>query len=586
MKKASRLLFPLIAAFGLNTALANADVRYGVLCYHDVIDLKAPPKKLLAGGAGKAADTPATKYYSQTLSTERLIAHFNWLRDNGYTPVSWQQIEDARKGRGKLPAKPVLLTFDDGYKSFYTTIYPLLKAYKYPAVYAVVTGWMEKKPHEKIAYGKDEHLPRSEFITWAQLREMQAGGLIEVASHTHDMHRGQQGNPGGSQFAAVFPGNYQNGKYETPEQYRNRVRQDLKTSSDLIAKHTGRRPRLMVWPYGQFNLTAVAIARELGFADDLTLFDNRTNTLGDRSVGRALIDQETPFSLLKSYLEGTSFEVPHRRSVYVKLDDMYHPDPQQQAKNYDRLVDRIYRLGATSVYLQAVSDSDGNGKADTAYFPNRHLKTKADIFSQVAWQLITRANVNTYAWMPVDGFDFKGVSDGRKAAAELYEDLAFNSRFKGLAFGYGANDGANTDTAPLTQAAMRYSYNGQNEMKTVRALYPMPSENPAAFAQKLPAYTQRYDYTAVMIQPYLQDTGLRKLLDTLQQSGAAQAKTQIMFGNPLQNSRFDGRQLAQQMRQTRKAGYIHFGYGADGFLNDNPELKTVKPDFAARTGMF
>ena len=64
-----------------------------------------------------------------TVSRSKLIERFDWLKNNGYTPVSWKQIKEAEAGKGSLPEKPVLLTFDDGYLSFCQTVFPLLQQY-------------------------------------------------------------------------------------------------------------------------------------------------------------------------------------------------------------------------------------------------------------------------------------------------------------------------------------------------------------------------------------------------------------------------------------------------------------------------
>ena len=272
MKK--HLLLALLCTFGLQTAQAADPGHYGIICYHDIIDTSKP----------EDAGAVRRQYFPQTLTADRLIAHFNWLRDNGYTPVSWQQIKDARAGKAKLPDKPVLLTFDDGYLSFYTTAYPILKAFNYPAVYALITSWLEIPADGRIQYDDTTSLPRSAFVTWEQVREMQASGLIEIASHTHDLHHGIKGNPGGSQFAAVFPGRYQNGRYETPEEYRKRIYNDLKASRDTITRRTGIKPEVLVWPYGQFTLTSVDIARDVGFQSDLTLSDETLNPANKASA--------------------------------------------------------------------------------------------------------------------------------------------------------------------------------------------------------------------------------------------------------------------------------------------------------------
>lgn len=621
-----RFLLPLLYALSLPAAWSANDVRYGVLCYHDVIEQGKPSPY-----AEMSAEVRRT-YFPQTLTTDRLIAHFNWLNENGYTPVSWKQIQDARAGRGTLPAKPVLLTFDDGYASFYQTIYPLLKAYNYPAVYGLVTSWLETPAGGQIDYGKVK-LPRSAFITWEQVREMQQSGLIEIASHTHDMHHGQIGNPNGSQFAAVFPGNYKNGRYETPEEYRTRVYNDLKKSRDIIAKRTGVTPTVLVWPYGQFTQTAVDIARKLGFHDDLTLMDEELTALGKQSVGRALVDQETPFSHLKSYLEGRYHDLPHERVVYIKLDDLYHPDPVIRNQNYNTLVDRIWKWKTKTVYLQATSDENGDGAADSAYFPNRHLKLKADLFSQVSWQLYTRADVEVRAWMPMLAFDlgegYEYLTDSRtgrpsahavkrlspfnaknrQAVAEIYEDLTFNSRFKGLAFGTdgfieafeAAGQGGDTEKTDallaysdlLKNAALKYSFNGLNEMKTARSIWAeavMPSEN--AKAQSLAKSAQHYRHTVIHAAPYpaegRQATGLSEawlggLLSRISASGVPQNKVIINIPNRADSGEMliHTEDLAARIMQVRRSGFKNAAF-SDEFTRNRPDLKTVKPVFGIK----
>lgn len=82
--------------------------RYAVLAYHDVED--------------GAADQ---RYMS--VRTSALNEQFAWLKQNGYQPVSVEQILQAQNGGPALPNKAVLLTFDDGYRSFYSRVFPLLK---------------------------------------------------------------------------------------------------------------------------------------------------------------------------------------------------------------------------------------------------------------------------------------------------------------------------------------------------------------------------------------------------------------------------------------------------------------------------
>ncbi|MDX8385249.1 MAG: poly-beta-1,6-N-acetyl-D-glucosamine N-deacetylase PgaB, partial [Gallionella sp.] len=149
------------------------------------------------------------------------------------------------------------------------------------------------------------------------------------------------------------------------------------------------------------------------------------------------------------------------RVIHVDIDYIYDDDPAQQNENLGKLLDRVKRMKVSTVYLQAYSDPDGNGAADSVYFPNRHIPVKADLFSRVSWQLRTRAGVSVYAWMPllafelpsdhrlathlVESFNQQAAGDRyprltpydpevRRLISEIYEDLAKSTLFDGILF--------------------------------------------------------------------------------------------------------------------------------------------------------
>ena len=101
---------------------------FTVLCYHEARD--------------EVRDYPDP----YAVDTAALVRQFAWLRGNGYTPVSLDEIVAARHGGKPLPAKAVLLSFDDAYLSFYTRVYPLLREFRFPAVLGVVGKWIDD-PH-------------------------------------------------------------------------------------------------------------------------------------------------------------------------------------------------------------------------------------------------------------------------------------------------------------------------------------------------------------------------------------------------------------------------------------------------------
>lgn len=506
------------------------------------------------------------------VSTWTLAEQFEWLKAEGWQPISVDTLIAAHRGRARLPEKAVLLTFDDGLASVYDHVFPLLEAYDFPAVVAVVTGWQERiASGGTIEYQGRRWGPQG-LASWAELKEMADSGLVSLASHSHDMHRGVTANPQGNRQPAAATLRYDpaTGRYERPAQYRARVRADLARSVALIEQRTGHRPRTMIWPYGAFNEQTEAIARELGMPVSLGLSTGVNTTDRLSGLRRFLVTGNPPLDEFARNLPQTP-DRNIRRVAQVDLDYVYDPDPDQQRRNLDRLLDRIKALDLTAVYLQAYADPDGDGTASALYFPNRHLPVRADLFNRVAWQLRTRAEVDVYAWLPVLAFDLpdpwrarslavrRRTEDGPVAAnrdyrrlspflpearrfiGDIYTDLARHADVAGLLFHDDAYLAADEDASacrpeaswpgtgasiadcglsPAQKTRALVDFTGwltervrawRPAVRTARNLYaPVvmdPEAGRARFSQSLPAFLAAYDTTALMAMPWLEGAG-------------------------------------------------------------------------------
>jgi biofilm PGA synthesis lipoprotein PgaB len=449
---------------------ARAADAFIALSYHDVQDNPARDR------LGDAV----------TIGTADLVAHFAWLREHHYTPVSLDDIVAARAGRRPLPDNAVLLTFDDGYASTYTRVFPLLKLFGYPAVVAPMVAWLEQPAGSQVNYGSLP-IPRAGFMSWPQLEEMADSGLVEIASHSYDLHHGIMGNPQGNLQPAAVTHAYdaERRTYEDQATYLQRIGADLERSMHVIKQRTGRTPRAMVWPYGRYNDALTALASEHRMALSFDLGDHGGNHAQDTGVvRRALVThQATLVTLIEVLNEPT--RSPVIRAVQVDLDYVHDPDPAQQERNLDLLLDRIKALNINTVYLQAFADPDGDGSADALYFPNRRLPMRADLFNRVAWQLATRAGVKVYAWLPVlayqpvEGSPLRDqmvtrdtADDGRapryarlspfspaaqEFVGDIYEDLAAHAHIDGLLF---HDDATLADDEDASAAAVAV-YTGQ-----------------------------------------------------------------------------------------------------------------------------
>lgn len=465
---------PLTARLPAAPSAANGHQTFTVLCYHDI-------RNNLRQSFETQPDITA-------VDAGDFVRQLGWLHQNGYRPVSMQQIADANAGGAPLPDKAVLLTFDDGLKSVYTHVFPLLRQFGYPAVIAVVGEWIDTPAHMPVKFG-DDLLPRSAMLNWDEIREMVASGLVEVASHSYAMHKGIHANPQGNVIPAAIAREYfyDTRAYEDDHAYAARIAADIQRNTHTIKRETAVPPRVMVWPYGASNLIVDRLAREAGMPLTMNLDPGRNQASPALSrIRRTMITSETSlpdFVELMQQREGEAdTEKQRQRVVHVDLDYVYDVNPERQEANLSRLLDRIKRLNPTTVYLQAYADPDGDGVADSVYFPNRHLPVKADLFSRVAWQLRTRAEVQVFAWIPVLAFKLPtahvsahrvvetmagapekaragryhrlSVFDpvARQTVTELYEDLGKSAVFDGVLF---HDDATFSDYEDASAAAIR-----------------------------------------------------------------------------------------------------------------------------------
>lgn len=99
--------------------------------------------------------------------TAEFAAQLDYLQEAGYTTITMQEYTAARQGKRTLPAKPIILTFDDGYADNYTEMLPVLEAHGMRATMYMVTN----------------DIDRDRYLTWEQLRDMQQRG-VEIGGHT------------------------------------------------------------------------------------------------------------------------------------------------------------------------------------------------------------------------------------------------------------------------------------------------------------------------------------------------------------------------------------------------------------------
>lgn len=139
---------------------------------------------------------------------------------------------------------------------------------------------------------------------------------------------------------------------------------------------TGKAPRARVWPYGAANGTSLAIAQKQGYQLAFTTEDGLANVRDLGNIPRLLIAGNPSIKTFANTVSRVQ-EFEPVRVMHVDLDYVYDPDPAQQTKNINKLVQRVYDMKISHVFLRAFSDPRGDGRISALYFPNRRLPVRA-----------------------------------------------------------------------------------------------------------------------------------------------------------------------------------------------------------------
>jgi biofilm PGA synthesis lipoprotein PgaB len=485
----------LLIALALVSNLAWGAKDFKVLSFHDIVQEVSMTTE------------------PDDVTADNLINYFSWLQANGYNVISIQDVVNANNGGKPLPDKAIVLTFDDGYKSFYTYVLPLLKTFNYPATLAIVGSWLDVPENGTVFYA-GKQVPRSKFLSLKELKEITNSGLVEIASHTYDLHHGILGNAEGNDMPALttFEYNKTTNQYESEEHYLNRIKMDLAKNNAWIKQHTGKPPRIIVWPYGRYNTAGQKIAKDLGMDIAITLDDGENIELQATDSIRRIYLINNP--RIDDFVANLREHPPElERVMHVDLDYVYDKDLVQQEKNLGSLIERVLASGVTTVYLQAFADDDATGVAKSLYFKNNYMPVKADIFGRVSWQLKTRAGVKVYAWMPLLAFnpgpeklrnlDVVQSSDGSKGIGYLrlspfsersrnfikgiYTDLGRYANFEGILI---HDDATLSDKEDASPPALQYYAKNWGLPANIQAITQNPAYNEKWYKAKTELLTQ------------------------------------------------------------------------------------------------
>lgn len=224
-------------------ATSSATFRVPILLYHYVEYVKDKKDTMR-----QALDIPPFIFDAQVKT----------LKNAGYTFITASDLADILDGKMKLPAKPVMLTFDDGHWDLYTDVLPILEKYHVKATAYVVQGF----------------IGGSDSLSSDQLQKVIRSGLVEVGDHT------------------LYHLSLANKKLQV-------VKNEVNLSKQILEKTYHLNVVSFAYPYGTFDKQAIEVVKAAGFRSAVSTIPGIVQNQSNRYfLFRIRPGQRTGISLL------------------------------------------------------------------------------------------------------------------------------------------------------------------------------------------------------------------------------------------------------------------------------------------------
>lgn len=222
-----------------------------VICSCTAVNLLAVSSRL------NSVQLPVVMYHQLTqsesragkyiLTVEQFEKDLIFLKEKGYQTVTTQQLLEFSHGKSNLPSKPIMLTFDDGCETVYEYALPLLEKYGFTAVSFVIGSVADH--YSEI----DDHNLNYSNLNWAQIKALCEGNIIDIQSHSYDLHK-NTGNRSGMKKK----------KGETIEQYSEFLRSDMAKMREAMLSKTGETPIAVAYPFGSYSPESENVLKKSG----------------------------------------------------------------------------------------------------------------------------------------------------------------------------------------------------------------------------------------------------------------------------------------------------------------------------------
>ncbi len=217
---------------------------------------------------------------SMMIKNSAFSEQMEWLRTHGYTVITLDMAMGYLKGSVKsIPQKSVVITVDDGHKSVYSDMAPIVKKYKIP-----VTLFIYPSAISNAKYA----------MNWEQLRELETMKLFHVESHTY-----------------WHPNFKKEKKTLSSEAYAKSVDKQLGGAKKKLEGHMGHEIKYLAWVFGIYDDALLVDAKKAGYAAAFTI-DRKHASSSDNpmALGRYMVVSKHTIKDFERMVDGSEDRIP------------------------------------------------------------------------------------------------------------------------------------------------------------------------------------------------------------------------------------------------------------------------------------
>jgi peptidoglycan/xylan/chitin deacetylase (PgdA/CDA1 family) len=194
-----------------------------------------------------------------SITKEQFERQMKLIKDNGFNTISFDELYDFTFRGKELPQNPIIITFDDGYESNYVIAYPILKELNMKATIYAIGHSIGKDTYKDTGEKIIPHFGYDEAI------EMFKSGLIDIQSHSFDMHQSEA-----LEQSLEVRKNVKRFENESEQDYIKIFNEDYIIEDNIINRITSEKTHSFSYPTGYYDQETEALLGSLGVKSTLT----------------------------------------------------------------------------------------------------------------------------------------------------------------------------------------------------------------------------------------------------------------------------------------------------------------------------